>query len=60
MHLENFKTNQIKSNARTLVYFGEYNDSREFGLRVVGNSRVEDEDPWTASIQISLRVTTFS
>ena len=41
---------------RTLIYLGEHNDSRKLGFGVVGDSRMEDEDPWT-STQISFHVT---
>lgn len=42
---------------RTLIYLGEHNDTRKLGFGVIGDSGVEDEDPWVTSVQISFSVT---
>ena len=42
---------------RTVIYLGEHNDTRKLGFGVIGDSGMEDEDPWTTSTQISFHVT---
>jgi len=47
----------VEMTQRTLIYLGEHNDTRKLGFGVIGDSGMEDEDPWVTSVQISFSVT---